>query len=281
MQMDSVGIEKIADGFVSPLGLVHDSENDHMFVFDQVGIVALIKTDGSVVNRSFLDLQDQIVELKDRYDERGFLGMALHPEFKENRRFFVYYSAPLRKGAPKDWDHTGIVSEFTVQKDHPEEADRNSERIILEIHQPQTNHNGGHIAFGPDGCLYIPLGDGGAGNDVGTGHPEIGNGQDISTLLGSILRINVDDGDPYSIPADNPFADSDDGRDEIFAYGFRNPYHISFDREGERELFAADVGQDLWEEVNIVTLGGNYGWNIREGMHCFNPENSTEPLDEN
>jgi glucose/arabinose dehydrogenase len=153
------------------------------------------------------------------------------------------------------------------------QADPASERIVLEVDQPQSNHNAGQIAFGPDGYLYIPLGDGGAANDVAVGHSPQGNGQDTSNILGSILRIDVDNGDPYGIPADNPFVGDDNIPDEIFAYGFRNPYRIAFDRGGDQSLFVSDAGQDQWEEVDIVTIGGNYGWNIKEGTHCFDPNN--------
>ncbi|MBT9146119.1 MAG: Quinoprotein glucose dehydrogenase B [candidate division WS2 bacterium] len=272
-QVIGVGIELIAEGFTSPVGFV--SANDgtgRMFLIDQIGLIKIIDEDGEVLEDNFLDVREKMVELREGFDERGLLGLAFHPEFTSNGRFFVHYSAPLREGAPEGWDHTGVIAEFRVSEDNPNVANIDSEKIIIQIDQPQFNHNGGHLAFGPDGYLYIPLGDGGGANDVGLGHPEIGNGQDTSNSLGSILRIDIDGEGTYSIPQDNPFVGSEDGLDEIFAYGFRNPYHISFDRGGSNELFVADVGQDLWEEVNIVTRGGNYGWNIREGMHCFDPE---------
>jgi hypothetical protein len=154
----------------------------------------------------------------------------------------------------------------------------------MEIDQPQMNHNGGQIVFGPDGFLYIPLGDGGAADDVGEGHVEDwydanagGNGQDVEqNLLGSILRIDVDQGEPYAIPSDNPFADSP--MPEIWANGFRNPFRMSFDRGGEQQLFVGDVGQNMWEEVSVVTAGGNYGWNVKEGTHCFSTANPNQSL---
>jgi glucose/arabinose dehydrogenase len=206
--------------------------------------------------------------------------MAFHPDYAENGRFYVYYSAPLREAAPDDWDHTSHLSEFLVSEDDPDVADLDSERIILQVDQPQSNHDGGQITFGPDGYLYIPLGDGGGANDVGTGHtPELGNAQDTTNLLGSILRIDVDGGDPYGIPDDNPFS-GEQGREEIYAYGFRNPYRIAFDAGGDRQLFVGDAGQNLWEEVDIVTLGGNYGWHIKEGTHCFDPQTpNTSPAE--
>jgi hypothetical protein len=217
------------------------------------------------------------------FDERGLLGLAFHPNYAQNGRFFVYYSAPLREGAPAGFDHTSHISEFRVSGD-PNVADPASERILLQVDQPQFNHDGGTVAFGPDGFLYISLGDGGGADDVGLGHVEDwyeanagGNGQDIQqNLLGSILRVDIDAGAPYGIPADNPFAGIPgcaDGCDEIFAYGFRNPYRFSFDLGGDHRLFAGDAGQNLWEEVSIVDKGGNYGWNVKEGTHCFDTEN--------
>jgi hypothetical protein len=157
----------------------------------------------------------------------------------------------------------------------PHRADLNSERILLQVDQPQSNHNGGALVFGPDGFLYISLGDGGAANDVGVGHVAGGNAQDPNTLLGSILRIDINTALAYAIPAGNPFVGRTDGRAEVFAYGLRNPYRMSFDR-GTGDLFAGDVGQNLWEEVNLVTRGANYGWNRREGTRCFDPVNPNQ-----
>jgi len=155
-------------------------------------------------------------------------------------------------------------------------VDVDSERIIIQIDEPQFNHNGGKIVFGPDNYLYLALGDGGGANDVGVGHPKRGNGQDISTLLGSILRIDINSEEGYIIPKDNPFVNTK-GRDEIFAYGFRNPYRMSFDSEGR--LFVGDVGQNLIEEINIVEKGKNYGWRIMEGSMCFDVLNPNKNLD--
>jgi hypothetical protein len=157
-------------------------------------------------------------------------------------------------------------------------VDLGSRRILLSVDKPQMNHNGGHIAFGPDGHLYIPLGDGGGENDHGEGHtPDVGNGQDLKTMLGKILRIDVDGrsaGKEYGIPKGNPFVDGE-GLPEIFAYGVRNPYHIAFDAGGDHALFAGDAGQIRWEEVDIIVKGGNYGWNIKEGRHCFDPNDNS------
>lgn len=270
----SIGLELVADGFAAPLALMPSGDGSgRLFIMDQVGQIWILSPQGALMDEPFLDVSDRMVELNERYDERGLLGLAFHPNYAENGRFYVYYSAPLRGGAPADWNHTSHVSEFAVSEGNPNAADPDSERILLQVDQPQGNHDGGQIAFGPDGYLYIPLGDGGDADDTGLGHnPEIGNAQDTSVLLGSILRIDVDGGDPYGIPTDNPFVGGE-GRDEIFAYGFRNPYRIAFDAGGNRQLFVGDAGQNQWEEVDRVALGGNYGWNIKEGAHCFDPEN--------
>jgi predicted lipoprotein with Yx(FWY)xxD motif/glucose/arabinose dehydrogenase len=298
----SVSVELVAEGLTAPLALkAAPDDSGRLFVADQAGMIWLISADGQLQPEPFLDIHDRMVELTEEVpggvDERGLLGMAFHPQFAENGRFYIYYSAPLRADAPGGWDHTSHVSEFTVSADSPDQADPASERILLQVDQPEFNHNAGQIEFGPDGFLYIPLGDGGGGNDMdiflpapGTngqpitptlevpGHtPELGNGQDLTNMLGSILRIDVDSGDPYGIPADNPFVDAEGTPPETFAYGFRNPFHISFDRMGDGSLYVADAGQELFEEVSIVQAGGNYGWDIREGLHCFNREAPHQP----
>jgi len=268
---ERVGLEFVTGGFTMPVALASpDDGTGRLFVADLPGVIRVIDAG---VNEPFLDITGRVVDLRTGYDERGLLGLAFHPKFRENGRFFVYYSAPLRDGAPEGWDHTSRVSEFAVST--PNRADPGSERMILEVDQPQANHNGGSIAFGPDGYLYIPLGDGGGANDVGRGHPPGGNGQDIETLLGKILRIDVDGEKPYGIPADNPFVGRE-GRDEIYAYGLRNPWRTAFDAGGEHRLFAADAGQYLWESVKIIVPGGNHGWNLREGNHAFDPGNPRE-----
>ncbi|MBI4295102.1 MAG: PQQ-dependent sugar dehydrogenase [Chloroflexi bacterium] len=270
---DSVKLRLVAEGFASPVGLVPSLDGTgRLFVVDQAGIIWVLTAAGNRLGEPFLDLRSRMVSLNQAYDERGLLGLAFHPSYRDNGRLFVYYSAPLRNGGPQGWNHTSHISEFGVVPGDANKADPASERVILQVDQPQSNHNAGTIVFGPDGYLYIPLGDGGAANDVGLGHPPMGNGQDTSTLLGSILRIDIDAGEPYGIPEDNPFVGKE-GRDEIFAFGFRNPFRISFDMGGSHELFAADVGQNLWEEVDIVTMGANYGWNIKEGAHFFDPQN--------
>ncbi|MFZ3167073.1 MAG: PQQ-dependent sugar dehydrogenase, partial [Candidatus Methanoperedens sp.] len=268
-----IGLELVADNFTSPVALVSPEDGTgRRFIVDQIGLIKIINTSGQIIEEPFLDLRSKIVALRPQNDERGLLGLAFHPNFSQNGRFFVYYSSPLRAQAPSNWNHTSLVSEFKVLQDNQNRANDSSERVLLQIDEPQANHNAGQIAFGPDGYLYIPLGDGGGANDFAIGHPPPGNGQNISTLLGKILRIDVDNGDPYGIPPDNPYVGKD-GLDEIFALGFRNPFHISFDIGGNHSLFAGDAGQNAWEEVDIVTKGGNYGWNIKEGAHCFDPNN--------
>jgi glucose/arabinose dehydrogenase len=278
-QGGEVGLELVADGLVSPVFLTEPpDESGRLFVVDQAGQIRILAEEGKPTDELFLDLKDKIVELNPQYDERGVLGLAFHPDFANNRRFFVYYSVPRRESAPPDWNHTSRLSEFVVSQDDPNVADKGSERIVLEVDKPQQNHNAGHIAFGPDGFLYVPLGDGGQANDTGIGHSPQGNGQDVSNILGDILRIDINGAQPYGIPPDNPFVGRPEARPEIYAYGFRNPYHISFDQGGSHELMASDAGQDRFEEVSLVAKGGNYGWRIKEGTHCFNVDRAVDPL---
>lgn len=271
--LTSIGLELKADNLTSPLSVISPGDGTgRLFIIDQVGTIRILTSDGKLQDKPFLNISDKIVKLDPAYDERGLLGLAFHPKFKDNGRFFVYYSAPLRQGAPQNFDHTNYVAEFNVSANDSNVADPNSERILLVNDHPYANHNAGQITFGPDGYLYIPIGDGGYANDVGIGHISPGgNAQNLTTIMGKILRIDVDNGTPYGIPADNPFAGGG-GLPEIFAYGLRNPYRIAFDVGGNHSLFAQDAGQNDWEEADIITKGGNYGWNIKEGTHCFNPD---------
>lgn len=285
----TVGIELVAEGLTSPVAFVPAPDGSgRIFIVDQIGLIRTLSPDGALLADPFLDVRDRLVSLNPGFDERGLLGLAFHPDYASNGRFFLYYSAPLREEAPEDYNHTSHISEFMVSAGDPNIADPTSERILLQVDEPQFNHNAGTLAFGPaDGYLYISLGDGGGANDNQLGHVEDwyadnggGNGQDITeNLLGSILRIDVDSGDPYGIPSDNPFTGVEgcsDGCDEIFAYGFRNPYRFSFDMDGSHGLFVGDAGQELWEEVSLVEKGGNYGWNVKEGTHCFDAEDPHE-----
>jgi glucose/arabinose dehydrogenase len=240
-----------------PLVVTHAGDGSgRRFVLDQSGMIHVFKP-GSVAGTLFLDLRPETSPWG-KYNEEGLLGLAFHPKFKENGEFFVTYSL---KG-DKRVEH---LSRFKVKPDDPDRADPASEQLVLAIEQPFWNHNGGSIAFGPDGFLYFGLGDGGSRDDP------FGNGQKLDTLLGKILRIDVDkrdEGKAYAIPADNPFVGTANARGEIFALGFRNPWQIAFDR-GTGKLWAADVGQDQWEEIDVVTKGGNYGWSVREGTLPF------------
>ena len=294
----SVRLELIAEGFTHPVMLAEAPDGTgRLFVVDQTGQIWIVTSTGVVLGEPFLNIEDRMVELNDDYDERGLLGFAFHPDYATNGRFFVYYSAPPGPEAPQGYDHTSHLSEFRASAADPNKADPGSEQILLKVPQPQFNHNAGTLAFGPeDGYLYLSLGDGGGRDDEGFGPPRDtpvfghvedwyednagGNGQDIEqNLLGSILRIDVDAGDPYAIPEDNPFVGGP-GLDEQYAYGFRNPYRFSFDMGGDHALYVGDAGQNLWEEVSLVMKGGNYGWNVKEGTHCFDAEEPFEVPDD-
>ncbi|MBW3552738.1 MAG: PQQ-dependent sugar dehydrogenase [Gemmatimonadetes bacterium] len=281
----ALGLKPVATGLTQPVTMAEPPDGSgRLFVVDQTGVIRIVDASGALLAAPFLDVRAKMVVLNPRFDERGLLGLAFHPAYAENGRFYVYYSAPPRL---PDYNHTTRIAEYTVSSD-PDLADPTSERVLLEIDQPQFNHNAGTLKFGPaDGYLYISVGDGGGAHDVGFGHVEDwyevndgGNGQDITkNLLGNILRIDVDGGTPYGIPADNPFV-GERGLDEIWAFGFRNPYRFSFDQGGSHALLAGDAGQHLYEEVDVVEGGGNYGWNVKEGPVCFSTEHPREPLDE-
>jgi glucose/arabinose dehydrogenase len=277
----TVGLKLIADRFTSPVALISPEDGSHrLFVVDQTGLIWVL-LDGKRLKTPFLDLRERVIKLNSFYDERGLLGLAFHPDFATNGKFYVSYSAPLRAGlSPDEWDHTTNISEFTVSANNHELADPASERVLLAMDKPGYNYEAGHLAFGPDGYLYIATGD--SVRDPAT---ESGKyAQDTASLLGKILRIDVngtaDTGQNYLIPTDNPFV-SGAGLPEIFAYGFRNPYRFSFDiSESEKSrLFVADVGQAMMEEVDLVEAGGNYGWPIREGTTCFNAQDWSQPLE--
>ena len=243
-------LQTVATGLERPVGITHAGDS-RLFVTLQCGRIVIVDAAGV---REFLDMRS----LVRCGGEEGLLSVAFHPRYAENRTFFVDYTAT----APR----RTVIAKYQVDLANPNRADPASETVLLEVGQPYSNHNGGQIAFGPDGYLYVALGDGGSGGD-----PQ-GHGQNPTTLLGTILRIDVDlphAARPYGIPADNPFVDDALGRrEEIWAYGLRNPWRFSFDRE-TGELWAGDVGQRSYEEIDLIRKGGNYGWNVMEGFHCF------------
>ncbi len=258
-KVKSYGIAKAFEKlrFSRPLFLTYAPDgSDRIFVVEQPGRILVFPNDPKVKSyKVFLDIRKKVSS----YGEEGLLGLAFHPRYRDNGYFYIYYSAPKPRRS--------VVARYQVSKGDPDRADPNSEKILMEIAQPYSNHNGGMMAFGPDGYLYISLGDGGAAGDPHN------NSQNLKTLLGSILRIDVDNrgaGKNYAIPPDNPFAGRKDARPEIWAYGLRNVWRFSFDRFTGR-LWAADVGQDRWEEVDIIVKGGNYGWRVMEGNQCYNP----------
>lgn len=242
-----------------PILLTHFGDGSNRVVVPtQHGIIHTFANDQAAkATTMFLDITDR-VKYDDRTNEEGFLGLAFHPKYKENGEFFVFYT-------PKKEKLTNVVSRFRVSKTDPNKADPASEEVLLRITKHNWNHDGGTICFGPDGYLYITHGDGGGANDI----PD--NGQNLNSLLGKILRIDVNakgDGLPYAIPKDNPFVGRKDARGEVWAYGLRNLWRMSFDRK-TGDLWAGEVGQNLYEEINIIKKGGNYGWNRRESYHPF------------
>lgn len=241
--------------FRRPVDLQQPADNSNrLFVVEQEGIISVFDRDANVSSKkTYLDITDRV---DDGGNEEGLLGLAFHPNYVTNGFFYVNYTAsnPNRT----------VISRFSVSSD-PDKADADSEQVILSFSQPYSNHNGGQVSFGPDGFLYIAIGDGGSGGDPHN------NGQDRTTLLGTIARIDVNSGGAmnYSIPDDNPFKGNTSGyREEIYAYGLRNPWRFSFDAE-TGQLWTADVGQNSYEEVDIIEKGGNYGWKLMEGKHCF------------
>jgi glucose/arabinose dehydrogenase len=267
-----VKLEEVAGGLLHPTALVSPPGDPRRFITEQVGTIKLLQPDGSI--SVFLDVRSKILPLHAEFDERGLLGLAFHPDFKNNGLFYISYSASLQGTAnfvsQIFFDHRNVIEERRVSKADPNMADAGYSRVISNVDWPQFNHNGHWLGFGPDGMLYVSMGDGGFANDYGIGHNAVtGNGQDLSTKNGKILRIDVNSAEGYAIPKDNPFVGNDDALDEIWAYGFRNPWRCSFDMGGNNDLICADLGQDSWEEVDVIKKGGNYGWRVLEGTHCF------------
>ncbi|HZP21295.1 MAG TPA: PQQ-dependent sugar dehydrogenase [Bauldia sp.] len=250
-----LGTEVVAEGVGEPVDLTAPAGDPRLFVADKGGRILIIK-DRAVLPQPFLD----IGKLVSGGSEQGLLGLVFHPDYARNGRFFVDYT---------NVDGDTRVVEYRVSR-NADVADPGSAKVILAIDQPYANHNGGWLAFGPDGFLYVGMGDGGSGGD-----PH-GNGQNTGVLLGKILRIDVDRGEPYAIPPGNPFAGGG-GAPEVFLYGLRNPWRAAFD--GNR-LYIADVGQNMYEEVDVLDLasaaGANLGWNRMEGLHCFRPRSGCD-----
>lgn len=267
-----VKLEEVASGLTHPLAMVSIPDGTgRKAVIEQPGVVRIIDAKGRLLPEPFLDLQPKIITLKHFFDERGLLGIAFHPNYKDNGKFYVAYSAPLRGNALDKklwWSHTNVVSEFQVSKADPNKADAGLEKVVNELDWPQFNHNGHWIGFGPDGKLYVSTGDGGYANDWGIGHNVTqGNGQDMTSLHGKMLRFDVDK--PDFIATDNPFVGKSDTKPQIWASGMRNSWRCSFDMAGDKQLFCGDVGQNSFEEVNIVPAGANMGWRRMEADKCF------------
>ncbi|MEH6408159.1 MAG: PQQ-dependent sugar dehydrogenase [Leeuwenhoekiella sp.] len=251
-----IDIESFATGFTKPLN-IQNAGDDRLFIVEQGGLIKIVSSDGNVNETPFLDLSPLI----STGGEKGLLGLAFHPSYQTNGIFFVNYT---------NIDGNTTIAKFNVSTENADIADASSETIILTQTQPYSNHNGGCIAFGPDGYLYIGLGDGGNAGD-----PE-NRAQNLNTFLGKLLRLDIDSNATYAIPSDNPFIDNPDARDEIWAYGLRNPWKFSFDN-GTGNLWIADVGQNIYEEINkvLATASGlNYGWRCYEADNTFNNEST-------
>ena len=243
-------LDPVATGLESPVFLTAPSGDARLFVVEQPGRIRVIRN-GRLVPRPYLDISAKV----GYGGERGLLGLAFHPHFAQNGRFYVNYTD--RNGDTRVERYEAAPA--------ADSADPASARLVLSVAQPYANHNGGDVLFGPDGMLYVGMGDGGSGGD-----PH-GNGQSLGTLLGKLLRLDVDRAEPYAIPPDNPFVGRSGARGEIWAYGLRNPWRIAFDRTAGL-LYVADVGQNQWEEVDVARAGAgglNYGWNRMEGSHCY------------
>ncbi len=255
-----VQVSPLLAGLLEPVYLTHaGDQSGRLFVVEQGGAIRIVR-DGRLLPTPFLNLRDRVIS----GGELGLLSVAFHPRFASNGRFFVNYTA-------NQGNLRTVIAEYRVSAGDPNRADR-TERVILEIAQPFTNHNGGLNLFGPDGMLYIGMGDGGSAGDP------FNNGQRLEALLGKLLRIDIDGGPAYRVPPDNPFVGRSGARGEIWAYGLRNPWRFAFDRPTGR-LFLADVGQNLWEEVDLIEKGQNYGWKILEGAHCFSPPTGCNTAD--
>ena len=295
-----VELETVASGLTAPIDLQDAGDRSgRLFIVEQVGLVKILEN-GAVLPTPFMDVTDRLVEITPDYDERGLLGLAFHPDFSNPsaagyRKLYTYTSEPVSGRGDfsvphrDPFDHQDVIAEWQVSASDPNVVDPASRREVMRIDHPQFNHNAGHMAFGPDDhYLYFVDGDGGNANDVGNGHnPRIGNGQDLTVILGKISRIDpldpsLTNGDrgrvsrngKYRVPRSNPFFYRPPSLPEIFGYGLRNPFRFSFDSL-THQLIIADVGQNNIEEVNLADAGDNFGWNRKEGSFLFNPSDGT------
>ncbi len=274
----TIELQTVATGLISPLGLAApDDGSKRLFVFDQVGLIYVL-SNGVKLATPLLDVKNRVIPLSPDYDERGLLGIATHPNFAQNPLIYTYTSEP--NGTTADFritgianDHQSVIAEWRLDAANTNRVDPASRREILRLDKPQGNHNGGAMHFGPDGFLYIAIGDGGAGDDAGPGHSPEGNGQDRSKILGKMVRIDVNGrtsaNGKYGVPGDNPFLGQAGVLPEIWAWGLRNPYSFSFDKQNG-DLLVGDVGQNSLEEIDLVTKGANLGWPVKEGSFFFN-----------
>jgi glucose/arabinose dehydrogenase len=259
-QMPELELQEFSTGYVAPLG-IENAGDDRLFILEKAGRVWIAFSDGSKSNTPFLNI---VSKIKSAGSEQGLLGLAFHPDYASNGYFYVTYT---------NLSGNVVIARYSVSSMNENIANSNSESIMLMIYHPWPNHNGGCTKFGPDGYLYVGVGDGGRAGDP------LEAAQDKSVLLGKILRLDVDNGLPYSIPASNPFVNTPGAAPEIWAYGLRNPWRFSFDRKSG-DLWIGDVGQVKWEEVDYQkassTGGENYGWDCYEGHHLYEPENCTQ-----
>ena len=273
----AIALQPFAEGYNAPTFMIPYQSGERAFlVGEQPGLISLLGEKGGKRGGTFLDIRSRMDFLRKGFDERGLLGLALHPDFEKNRKFYLYYSGKLADDAPENFDHTIRVSEFLASEDGTR-GELESEKVLLSIHQPQWNHNSGNIVFGKDGFLYIGVGDGGAANDLAPGHAECGNGQALDTLLGKILRIDVNGSEGAVVPPDNPLVGKD-GLPEIYAWGIRNPWGLFVDHGADGRIIFADVGQNRFEEANVLKRGANYGWPRFEGFATFDQKNPSEAI---
>ncbi len=281
----AVELDPLVEGLVSPLGLQdpHDGTG-RLFVFDQTGLVWIVEN-GNLRSEPLMDVSGRLVSFNPGFDERGLIGFALHPGFPEIPRVYTHTSEPVAGDADftvpnpnqQSMNHQTVIAEWELDPADPNRIAPESRRELMRIDQPQSNHNGGTLAFGPEGYLYLSLGDGGGSDDTGFGRGPAGNSQDLGIIHGGVLRIDPDGDDSangqYGIPEDNPFLDVPDALDEFYAYGLRNPFIFSFDQQTGR-MFIGDAGQNDIEAIYLGESGANYGWRLTEGSFFFDPESS-------